>query len=67
VTSNHFAEPASVVGQGEDEACLAVLNNFYADGVKWHDIACYHEKPFICEDSDELLNYVRATNPGLAL
>ena len=29
--------------------------------------ACYHEKPFICEDSDELLNYVAATNPGLRL
>lgn len=29
--------------------------------------ACYHEKPFICEDSDELLNYVAATNPGIRL
>ena len=25
---------------GEDEACLAVLNNFYGDGIKWHDVAC---------------------------
>ncbi|CAL4115889.1 unnamed protein product, partial [Meganyctiphanes norvegica] len=31
------------------ENCLAVLNNFYNDGVKWHDIACSHLKPVICE------------------
>ena len=24
-----------------DEACLAVLNNRYNDGVKWHDVACH--------------------------
>lgn len=30
-------------------------------------VACYHEKPFVCEDSDELLNYVAATNPGIRL
>merc|ERR1712029_243940 len=24
---------------GDDEACMAVLNNFYGDGVKWHDVA----------------------------
>ena len=22
---------------GEEEACMAVLNNFYGDGIKWHD------------------------------
>ncbi|XP_063611970.1 uncharacterized protein LOC134785537 [Penaeus indicus] len=31
------------------ENCLAVLNNFYGDGVKWHDVGCHHEKPIICE------------------
>ena len=36
---------------GEDEACLAVLNNFYGDGIKWHDVACHHEKPIVCEDT----------------
>ncbi|CAG9567032.1 unnamed protein product [Danaus chrysippus] len=25
------------------------------------------EKPFVCEDSDELLNFVRSRNPGLRL
>ena len=47
-----------------DEACLAVLNNYYKDGVTWHDIACYHKKPFVCEDSDELIEFMRQTNPN---
>ncbi|XP_069176441.1 uncharacterized protein [Procambarus clarkii] len=34
-----------------NEDCLAVMNNFYNDGIKWHDIACYHDKPVICETS----------------
>jgi len=32
-----------------NESCLAVLNNFYNDGVKFHDIGCSHKKPIICE------------------
>jgi len=32
-----------------NEFCIAVLNNFYADGVKWHDVGCHHKKPTICE------------------
>jgi len=32
-----------------NEVCLAVLNNFYADGIKWHDVACHHKKPTMCE------------------
>ncbi|XP_037087807.1 L-selectin-like [Pollicipes pollicipes] len=31
------------------EDCLAVLNNVYNDGIVWHDVACDHRKPFICE------------------
>ncbi|XP_069161934.1 macrophage mannose receptor 1-like [Procambarus clarkii] len=31
------------------ENCLSVLNNFYGDGIKWHDVACHHLKPVICE------------------
>ncbi|KPJ11760.1 hypothetical protein RR48_08066 [Papilio machaon] len=53
--------------QGNDESCLSILNNFYNDGIKWHDVACHHVKPFICEDSDELLNFVRSRNPGLRI
>lgn len=43
---------------GEEEACMAVLNNFYGDGVKWHDVACHHEKPIICEDEPGHLRFV---------
>ena len=34
-----------------NENCLAVLNNFYNDGVKFHDVSCHHRKPVICESS----------------
>lgn len=53
--------------QGNDESCLSILNNFYNDGIKWHDVACHHRKPFVCEDSDELLNFVLSRNPGIRL
>ena len=32
-----------------NEVCLAVLNNFYKDGVKFHDVSCHHRKPVICQ------------------
>ncbi|CAG0923718.1 unnamed protein product, partial [Notodromas monacha] len=41
-------EPQDNSGFGEDEACVAILNNFYQDGVAWHDVACSHKKPFVC-------------------
>jgi len=41
-----------------DEACLAVLNNKYQDGIKWHDVACYNRMAIICEDSDQLIDLV---------
>jgi hypothetical protein len=28
---------------------LGVLNNFYQDGVKLHDISCHHVKHVVCE------------------
>jgi len=43
------------------ESCLGVLNNLYEDGIQWHDIACYHPKPYICEDSKVLLDFARHT------
>jgi hypothetical protein len=49
------------------EACMGVLNDIYEDGIKWHDIACYHQKPFLCEDSEQLLEYARLTNPDLKI
>ncbi|XP_003489802.1 uncharacterized protein LOC100748578 [Bombus impatiens] len=50
---------------GAPENCLAVLNQFYNDGVNWHDVACHHKKPWVCEDNDSLLRYVHFTNPNI--
>lgn len=52
---------------GAPENCLAVLNQFYNDGVNWHDVACHHVKPFVCEENEDLLKYVRFTNPNLGI
>ncbi|KAI8129838.1 hypothetical protein FF38_12725 [Lucilia cuprina] len=52
---------------GAPENCLALLNQFYNDGVNWHDVACHHKKPFVCEENDALLKYVRYTNPQLRI
>ncbi|KAK8383366.1 hypothetical protein O3P69_019025 [Scylla paramamosain] len=32
-----------------NENCLAILNNFYGDGIIWHDVDCSLEKYVICE------------------
>jgi len=54
-------------GPAYSESCLAVLNNYYKDGVKWHDVYCGHKKSFACEDSSELLNYARSINKDKTL
>ena len=92
-------KPFSQVEGKHDEACIAMLNNFYADGAVcfidmiiiiikassktisfkllyhlkikshpplvqvWHDIACYHKKWFVCEDSDKLMDFAKQTSP----
>lgn len=45
-----------------DEACLAVLNNKYNDGVSWHDVACHFRSVIVCEDSDQLIALVQQQN-----
>jgi len=42
---------------GKDEGCIGILNDFYSDGIKWHDIECRHKKPIICQESEELLDF----------
>ena len=44
-----FRRPQPDNREQSGENCLAILNNFYGDGVKWHDVACHHTKPVICE------------------
>ncbi|XP_071535752.1 uncharacterized protein [Panulirus ornatus] len=44
---NGYPQPDNREEGGEN--CLAVLNNFYDDGIRWHDVACHHKKPIICE------------------
>jgi len=53
--------------KGYEESCLAVLNNYYNDGIKWHDVGCHHIKSFVCEESPSLIQYARRinTNPNL--
>ncbi|XP_037773794.1 uncharacterized protein LOC119569901 [Penaeus monodon] len=43
---NHRPQPDNREGMRN---CLGVLNNVYDDGIKWHDIACHHDKAIICE------------------
>lgn len=33
------------------EDCLAVLNDWYEDGVAWHDLQCEDHLPFICQSA----------------
>ena len=49
------------------EACLSINNDWYNDGIAWHDSACYHKKPFLCEDSDPLMRKARKLNPLVTL
>ena len=36
-------------------------------GIKWHDVACTHEKPIICEDVDGHLAYARQHFPQIRI
>ena len=47
------------------EACLSVNNNWYDDGITWHDAACYKKKDFMCEDSEVLMRRAKALNPNI--
>ena len=39
-----------------DEACLAVLNDKYNDGITWHDVACHYRSIKITEKYDDNKN-----------
>lgn len=42
-----------------DEYCLALLNNFYGDGLKLHDITCDYAKPIACEVPPKPTSYFK--------
>ncbi len=41
-----MSDPVGLTVEGlqewHDEACMAVLNNKYGDGVAWHDVSCHY-------------------------
>ncbi|XP_023349634.1 uncharacterized protein LOC111718310 [Eurytemora carolleeae] len=41
--------------KSQEESCLALATDLWEPGTVWNDIACYHEKAWICEDSPDLL------------
>ena len=51
---------------GNKESCLKLPTDIYENSIKWHDIACYHPKPFKCKDSDALLD-LYPTDEGIRL
>ncbi|CAG0919637.1 unnamed protein product [Notodromas monacha] len=57
-----ISQPDQREGQ---ESCVAMLNpsvyNEPSGQFAWHDILCSYPKPFVCEDSDKLLSYARAS------
>ena len=34
---------------GRSEECLASLNDWYGDGMAWHDMPCSEPLPFVCK------------------
>jgi len=49
-----------------NEACMAVLDNKFGDGLKWHDEPCNNRRVLICEDLPRPnINFVRNNNPGV--
>jgi len=61
-TENDIGLTIEGLQEYHDEACLAVQNNAYADGVRWHDVACHTRGVIICEDSQQLMDLVKAND-----
>jgi len=52
-------------GFGE-QACTALLDNFFNDGLSWHDTKCNDRRQIVCEDLPVgNINFVRQQNPGV--
>merc|ERR1719322_1157520 len=57
-TENDIGLTIEGLQEYHDEACLAVHNNKYNDGVAWHDVACHTRSVIVCEDSDQLIKLI---------
>ena len=59
--SNGRHQPDNSGHQGNDPAtmenCVAVLNNWFEDGVSFHDQRCMNKHPALCEDAEDMLNF----------
>jgi len=54
-------------GFGE-QACTALLDNFFNDGLSWHDTKCNDRRHIVCEDLPVgNINFVRQQNPGIKI
>ena len=52
-------------GFGE-QACTALLDDFFGDGLRWHDTKCNDRRHIVCEDLPVgNINFVRQQNPGV--
>jgi len=64
------AQPDGILkpdGFGE-EACAALLDNAFNDGLKWHDTKCNDRRHIICEDLPVgNINFVRQKNPDVVI
>ena len=62
------AQPDGILKQDGfgEQACLAVLDNFFNDGLSWHDTKCNDRRHIVCEDLPVgNINFVRQQNPGV--
>ena len=46
------AQPDGILKQDGfgQQACMALLDNFFNDGLKWHDTKCNDRRHIVCED-----------------
>ena len=64
------AQPDGILKQDGfgEQACLAVLDNFFNDGLSWHDTKCNDRRHIVCEDLPVgNINFVRQQNPGVII
>jgi len=49
-----------------NQACMALLDNFFNDGLSWHDTKCNDRRHIVCEDLPVgNINFVRQQNPDV--